>query len=124
MKLVNETIPRRHVNTYLAIGGIISSLYLPQLWILFIDYPWNGYHLSWLELLPGLPAFAPVMLVLAMGGHNTTFLICPLLALIGIMVAILFVLRQKHPIAFWTALIGTCGLSIFSAYAAYGAFMY
>ncbi len=40
----------------------VCVLYLPFLWILLIDYPWDGYRFFWLKLwliLPGLLAGLP-----------------------------------------------------------------
>ena len=42
----------------------IAALYLPQTWILVIDYPWNTYRWNWIvDLGPGLPLFLPFVLL-------------------------------------------------------------
>jgi hypothetical protein len=52
-----ERARRRRRVTALAV--MACAMYAPFSWLLWIDYPWSGYHWLWLRMgpiLPGLPA--------------------------------------------------------------------
>lgn len=34
-------------------------MYLPNTWVFWIDYPWNGYRMTWVKMFPILPALYP-----------------------------------------------------------------
>jgi hypothetical protein len=35
------------------------ATYAPYSWLLFIDYPWSDYRMSWIIMWPGLPVLLP-----------------------------------------------------------------
>jgi hypothetical protein len=35
-------------------------MYAPYSWLLFIDYPWSDYRVSWIIMWPGLPVLLPL----------------------------------------------------------------
>ena len=48
----------RRMATAFAVSA--ACLWLPFSWLIFINYPWNNYHLYWLKLWPILPGLIPV----------------------------------------------------------------
>jgi hypothetical protein len=56
------TVTRRH--WLIALALTLCCLYAPFGWLLWMDYPWNGYRLLWIRLWPLLPGFVPGTMLL------------------------------------------------------------
>jgi hypothetical protein len=103
----------------LAVPVILGTLYLPQSWYFFMDYPWNDYRLHWLRLLPGLPAFVPTVL-LPLPNELTLFLGSAATTLI-LGIGLLLACRRSVPLFMVCATL-VFVLSVVSAFVAHGAF--
>ncbi len=42
---------------------LLVCVYAPYSWLLWIDYPWNEYRLTWLAQWPLLPGLVPGLLI-------------------------------------------------------------
>jgi hypothetical protein len=76
----------------------LACLYLPYGWILFIDYPWNGYRLLWLKLWVALPGLIPCGLVrvFSTGGEAVGIPVMGMSTAV-LVAALLFPFRRPRP---------------------------
>jgi len=110
-------LPRRTRNAILV---LLPCAYLPYVWLLLMNYPWNSYRWSWIKMWPVLPGLVPRLFWFHQYSNVVASTSMAVATFLFMTAAILIARRGKWSLVCTAAIVLI--LSVLNAYIAYGVF--
>jgi hypothetical protein len=117
---------RRPLPLRVSLAAVLLAVYLPNTWVLWIDYPWNSYRLTWVMMFPSLPGVQCAAWVSCWTGLRDHMDHARLLAVSVCITAVLISMgvTMARRSWWWLALlcVAVLALEVYNAYACHGLF--